>query len=105
MAMSFTMQGDATAALMLLPLVQRIFGGIAAVDPQLRPFVDVLQALLPNPNAMTATQARAMTEQMATLNTQMATLSKDIKDLTEAMKTRSKAELGPGAGTSGVAPA
>jgi hypothetical protein len=86
MAMSFSMQGDATAALMLLPILQRVFGGVAAIDPQLRPFVDLLQTLLPNPNALTATQARGMIEQMTNLNNQMGTLSKDLKDLTDNLK-------------------
>lgn len=86
LSMSFSMQGDATAALMLLPLLQRVFGGVAAIDPQLRPFADILQALFPNPNTPSAAQARALTDQMAAMNKQMAALGEKLDTLTDTMK-------------------
>jgi len=86
MSMSFSMQGDATAALMLLPLLQRVFSGVAAVDPQLRPFLDLAAVLLPNPNSPTAVQAKALTDQMAAMNKQMAALGDKVDNLTEVMK-------------------
>jgi hypothetical protein len=109
LAMSFNMQGDATAALMLLPIFQRIFGGIAAVDPQLRPFADIVQAILGNPNAPTAAQVRTMTDEMAKMTKQMEGLGQKLDTLTDAMKGLqtdiNKAKLGSGTQTRGAAPA